>query len=237
MSFQFTTTEKVMAGLILVITFIFFFRECGHQRDEDSLVSNITSYKDSAKYYNLKVDGMKVEVAYNKSLVLENDKQIKSVLSSMNDTIARLIKKFKDVKSGTIINNYTSISGDTIKLKGDSIPCDFKAFKVRRDSVYYHFVGTIAKSYFSIDTLSIPDKTTLIIGRKKIGFLKYEERAELFHSNPLVHTTNIGNYETIKRKKRIGIGASVGYGFNISKDAVRMSPYIGISVNYNLFEF
>lgn len=236
MSFLSTKTEKVMAGLIFAITFIALFRECGHQRDEDNLVNSIANYKDSAKYYNLKVDGMKVEVAYNKSLVLENDKQVKSVLSSMNDTIAKLVKKFKSITSGTIINNYTTISGDTIKLKGDSIPCDFKAFKVKRDSVYYHFVGTIAKTYFTIDTLSIPDKTTLIIGKKRIGFLKYEERAELFHSNPLVHTTNIGNYEVIKRKKRIGIGASVGYGFCVGSQ-IGLHPYIGLSLNYNLFEF
>ena len=236
MSLKFTVAEKVMAAVIVVIAFIAIFRECGHQRDADNLVNDIAGYKDLAKHYNLKVNGMKVEVAYNKSLVLENNKQVKSVLSSMNDTIARLIKKFKDIKSGTIINNYTTISRDTIKLKGDSIPCDFKAFKVRRDSIYYHFVGTISKKYFSIDTLSIPNKTTLVIGRKKIRFLKYEEGAEIFNSNPLVHTTNIGNYEVIKRKKRIGIGASVGYGFAVGNQ-IRLNPYIGLSLNYLLISF
>jgi hypothetical protein len=82
----------------------------------------------------------------------------------------------------------------------------------------------------------IPDKTTLIIGRKKVGFLKYEERAELFHSNPLVRTTNIGNYEVIKRKKRIGLGASVGYGISVGNQ-ISIAPYLGLSLNYNLIEF
>lgn len=238
MSIQFTKTEKVMAGLILAIIIIFCFRECKHQSNEDNLINNIATYKDSSKYYNLKVNGMSVLVAENKSLVLENNKQVTSILSSMNDTIAKLIKKFKDIKSGTIINNTTNIIGDTVKFKKkDSIPCDFKPFKVMRDSLYYHFTGTIAQKYFTIDTLSIPDKTTLIIGRKKTGFLKYEERAELFHSNPLVKTTNIGNYEVIKRKKRIGIGASVGYGFQVNTNGIKLSPYIGLSANYNIFEF
>lgn len=236
MTFTLTRKDKVMAGILLAIALVFWFRECSHQSKEDGLVADVANYKDIAKTYSITVDGMKVQISQNKSLVLESNKQIESVLSSMNDTVAKLIKKFKDIRSGTIINNYTTINGDTIKLKGDSIPCDFKPFKVRRDSAYYHFVGTIAKTYFSIDTLGIPDKTTLIIGRKKVGFLKYEERAELFHSNPLVHTTNIGNYEVIKRKKRIGVGASVGYGFSVGNQ-IGLHPYIGLSLNYNLFEF
>jgi hypothetical protein len=225
-----------MGGLLLALILLFGVREGCNQIEKNGLVADISGYKDSAKYYTMKVHGLEVDVAYNKSLVFENDKQVKSYLSNMNDTIAKLVKKFKDIKSGTIINNYTTISGDTIKLKGDSIPCDFKAFKVRRDSVHYKFVGTIGKNFFSIDSLMIPDKTTLIIGRKKVGFLKYEERAELFHSNPLVRTTNIGNYEVIKRKKRIGLGASVGYGISVGNQ-ISIAPYLGLSLNYNLIEF
>lgn len=225
-----------MAGLILVITFFFLFRECGHQRDKDNLVNDVANYKDSAKYYTIKVNGMEVEVAQNKSLILENKKQFQSVIAK-NDTLLKLVSKFKSISSGTIINNYTTIKGDTIKLKGDSIPCDFKAFKVRRDSAYYHFVGTISKKYFSIDTLYVPNKISIIIGRKKTGFLKHEERAEVVNSNPLVRTTNIGNYVVIPKKKRIGIGASIGYGLQFNSNSVSLSPYIGISANYNLLEF
>lgn len=236
MKFKLTLMEKVLGAGLIILLIIFSIRECSNRRDKDNLVNDLSNYKDSAQYYNLKVDGMEVEVAYNKSLVLETNKQVKSVLSSVNDTIAKLVKKFKDIRSGTIINNYTTINNDTIKLT-DSIPCDFKAFKVRRDSLHYKFIGTIARTYFTIDSLIIPNKQYIIIGRKKLGFLKgYEERAEIINSNPLVKVTNIESYVINKRKKRLGIGASVGYGLTLSNSA-SLSPYLGISLNYNLIQF
>ena len=237
MNFNFTRTEKIMGIGIIAMLVIFFFRECGNQNDKDKLIDDIVNYKDSAQFYQIKVNGMKVDVAFNKSLALENKDQLASLLKK-NDTLSKLISKFKDIKSTTIINNNTTINGDTIRLKGDSIPCDFKAFKVRRDSAYYHFVGTISPKYFSIDTLSIPNKISIVIGRKKMGFLKKaEERAEIINSNPLVKTTNIGNYVVISKKKRFGVGASVGYGLQFGSNKIQTNPYIGLSVNYNIFEF
>lgn len=231
------TKDKLLWGIIISLGFALFIREGCNRSQNDNLIADLAGYKDSAKYYNLKVNGLNVEVAQNKSLVLQSNDQIKSVLSSMNDTMAKLIKKFKSINSGTIINNYTTINGDTIKLQGDSIPCNFKPFHVRRDSAHYKFVGTIAKNYFTIDTLTIPNKISIISGRKKVGFLKYEDRVELFNSNPLVKTTNIGNYEVVKRKKRIGLGLSAGYGLSFSKEKVTLAPSLNVSVNYNILEF
>lgn len=228
--------NKLTSGIIIFLILAFAVREGCNRSNMDGLVANLKNYEDSAEYYNLKVNGLNVEIAQNKSLVLQSNDQIKSVLESMNDTMAKLIKKFKSINSGTIINNNTYISGDTIKMKGDSIPCNFKPFKVRRDSAHYKFVGTIAKNYFTIDTLSIPNKISIISGRKKIGFLNYEDRVELFNSNPLVKTTNIGSYEVVKRKKRVGLGVSAGYGLSFGKEKVVLAPSLNLSVNYNFIE-
>ena len=230
-------SNKVLGGLIVVLLIFFGIREWNHQKNENELVKNLVTYSDSAKHYKIKVNGMEVEVAQNKSLILQSNKQVNAVLSSLNDTISKLVKKFKSIQSGTIINNYTTINNDTIRLPSQSIPCDFKPFKVRRDSIHYKFIGTIGKNFFSIDTLSIPNKISLIIGRKKTGFLRSEERAEIINSNPLVSTTNIGNYVLVSKKKRFGIGPSVGYGLQFNSKTVSLSPYIGVSANYNLIEF
>lgn len=228
--------EKIMGGFLLALVLFFILWKGCDQKQTDNLLDNALNYKDSAMFYKIKVNGMEVDVAYNKSLVLQNKDQMEAMLRK-NDTLSKLISKFKDIKSTTIINQYTTINGDTIKLKGDSIPCDFKPFKVRRDSAHYKFVGTIASKYFSIDTLSIPNKVSIVIGLKKMGFLKRgEERAEIINSNPLVKTTNIGNYVVIPKRKKIGVGASVGYGLSLSGKPI-LAPYVGVSLNYNLFEF
>lgn len=231
-----TRTEKIMGISIIAIIIIFFFRECSNQNDKNNLVNDISTYKDTAQFYSLKVNGIAVDVAYNKSLQLENKNQLESIIKK-NDTLAKLISKFKAVSSTTIINNITNISGDTIKL-ADSIPCDFKPFQVRRDSIYYHFLGTISPKYFSIDSLTIPNKQSIVIGKKKLGFLKgTEERAEIINSNPLIKTTNIESYVINKKKKRLGIGPSIGYGFQFNPTGVRTGIFLGVSAQYNLIQF
>lgn len=232
-----STREKIGAGLIIALAAALFLQRCINSRERDNLVTDIANYSDSAKYYKVKVDGLEVDVAYNKSLVLENKDQV-SALIKKNDTLYKLFSKFKDVGSATIVNNYTTINNDTIRLKGDSIPCDFKAFKVRRDSVHYHFVGTIAKNFFTIDTLYIPNKQSFVIGKKKLGFLRgTEERIEIVNSNPLVKVSTIESYVVSRNKKRFGIGISAGYGIMVGQNSVTKGPYIGISASYNPIQF
>jgi len=192
---------RIMGVIIIFIMLFFGFRECQNRKNTDDLIADIANYKDSAQFYLLKLNGQEVEISYNKSLALENKEQLEALVKK-NDTLAKLVSKFKDIKSTTIINNNTTIVGDTIKIKGDSIPCDFKPFHVRRDSAYYNFLGTIAKNYFTIDSLTIPNKQSIVIGEKKLGLFKGKElRAEIINSNPLVKVTNIESYVVSKPKK------------------------------------
>jgi len=200
MTFNFTNTEKIMVGVILAIIMFFGFRECSNRKSQNELIDGIANYKDSAQFYSVKVNGKDVEIAYNQSLVLQSKEQLESVIKK-NDTLAKLVKKYKDVKATIIIKTTTSIKHDTIPIDRP-IPCDFAPIKVRRDSAYYNFVGTISPKFFSIDTLSIPNKQSLVIGTKKLGFLKgTEERAEIVNSNPLIRTSNIESYVINKPKK------------------------------------
>jgi len=198
MTFNFTNTEKIMGAVILaLVIFFIFWQGCGQNKTDD-LVDGIVNYKDSAEFYKLKVNGKDVEIAYNQSLVLENKNQLEALIKK-NDTLAKLVKKFKDVKSTTIIKTVTQIQHDTIPV---NIPCDFSPVKVKRDSLFYHFVGTISPKYFSIDSITIPNKQSIVIGKKKLGFLKgAEERVEIINSNPLIKTTNIQSYVISKPKK------------------------------------
>lgn len=198
----------------------FCYQGCHNQLEKDNLIRQISTYKDSAEFYKIKANGNPVEVAFNQSLVIENKKQLQALLAK-NDTLTKLISKFKKVAGTTIINQYTTISKDTIRLK-DSIPCSFKAFQVKRDSAHYHFIGTIGQDFFSIDSLIIPNTQSIVMGDRKMGFLKgTEKRIEIVNSNPLIRTNKIENYVIQQRKKwyqstafKFGIGflaGSVGY--------------------------
>lgn len=212
--------EIVLFSTCIFLSFFLFIKGCRNQKEIDTLINNIASYKDSAQFYKIKVNGNPVDVAFNQSLVLETKKQLEAVIAK-NDTLLKLVSKFKKIASTTIINQYTTINGDTIRLQ-DSIPCDFKPFQVKRDSLYYHFTGTIAPGFFSIDSLIIPNKQSIVIGEKKLGFLKgTEKRVEIVNSNPLIRTDKIQNYVINPHKKwhqttafKFGLGlvaGSIGY--------------------------
>jgi len=188
--------DRILGGVIILLLILFVFRECQNQSNTDDLVLDITNYSDSAKYYKGKNGTL---IAYNKTLNVENEKQLKAVLSKY-DTLSQILEKFKDIKSTTIIKETITIKHDSILFE-KKIPCDFEPFKVKRDSLYYTFRGTIGQDFFSIDTLSIPNQQSIVVGRKKVGFLKHEYRAEVINSNPLVNVTNIGSY-AIKPKKK-----------------------------------
>jgi len=199
--------QKITLLALVVGIILFVVREGCNRAERNNLVGEIANYSDSAKFYKLKVGGMSVEVAYNKSLVLENKEQLEQILKK-NDTLAKIIAKFSDIKGTTIIKEKIIIQRDTVRLTTE-IPCDFAPIKVVRDSAYYHFAGTIAPKYFTIDSLIIPNKQSIVLGTKKVGafkgnegFLKNkEQRVEIVNSNPLIKTSNIESFVISDKKK------------------------------------
>lgn len=210
---RFTFLEKCLSLAILVVTLIFAFREGCNGKQTDSLIIDIQNYKDSAQHYKVTINGLSKDVAYNKSLVIENENQLKAI-SGKNAELSALVNKYKDVSSASVIRTETRIINDTIRLK-DSIPCNFDPIKVKRDSVNYFFAGTISPKFFSIDSLSIPNKQNIVIGKKKLGFLKGTEyRIEILNTNPLIKTTNIENY-VLKDKKKWWQTQGAAFGLGI----------------------
>lgn len=216
--------NKILNYLFISVFFVLLLliQECRHNKDVSELVSDINTYKTEAKSYKNKFGK---EVSYNKSLVFENEKLLKKYLKS-NDTILESLKGFKTVNNYIKVKEYITITDSIPFIK--RIPYDFKPFRITRDSVYYNFVGTIAPTYFRIDTLFIPNEQSIVVGEKKIGVFKKEFRVEITNSNPLIKTTNIGSY-TFKEKKKwyerplVHLGAGIIIGLGLNKIDLNMS--------------
>lgn len=226
--------------IISVIIIIFLLRECGNQLHINNLVKNISTYSDSSKHYKDKYGNV---ISYNKTLQFDNDKQLKNYLSK-NDSLSLMLKNFKKVNTVSIIKEKIYIH-DTIPITFETkIPCDFKPFDVVKDSIRsknkpYYFRGTIFPDKFTIDSILIPNTQNIVIGLKKTGFLglRRENQINVLNSNSFIQTTNTGAYTIKQKPKRIGIGFSVGYGFGLNGNAVRITPFVGASVNYNILNF
>jgi hypothetical protein len=148
-------------------------------------------------------------VAHNKTLEVENKKQLKAYLEKDED-FKLLLKKYKNVVGGIVIVDTFKITGDTIKLT-DTIPCEFNPIRVSRDMPYYSFLGTIKQSEFILDTLIIPNTTKIVIGEKRIGWFNKEKRIEVVNTNPYITTSNISAI-TINDKKKWYRTQMFGFG-------------------------
>jgi len=201
----------IIVGLLIALG----IREGCNSARTTTLLQSVQDYSDSAKFTTAENGAL---IAYNQSLELENEEQMLALLSKY-DTLAQQLETFKNVESTTIIRQEVVIVRDTVPFE-TQIPCDFEPFEVRRDSMYYSFLGTIGQDFFSIDSLRIPNEQSIIIGSKKLGFLKgTERRVEIINSNPFMQVSNIGSYVIDDSKKwyqrplvtfLIGVGA--GYG-------------------------
>ena len=211
--------------IIIIAVFLFAaFREWRNGVNVDDLVSDIATYKDTATYYKTKNGA---EVATNLTLKLQSEKQLRQI-AGINDTVRQIMEKFKDLKAVTNITNQFFAGKDTIKIE-TKIPCNFKPFKVRRSDSTYNFAGTIAPEYFSVDSIFVPNKISIVQGRKKIGFLKYDYSVDVVNSNPLMKTSNISDYRLVPKKKfyektwfHLLTGAGIGYiGANVQSYLIR----------------
>lgn len=207
-------THAIYLVVILIVLAFFSIREMINQKNNDDLIDKISTYSDSARYYKGKNGEV---VAFNNVLKVNNEEQLRSLLST-NEQIRDEIKKFKSLRDVTTIKTYTVIH-DTIPIPANSIPCDFKPFPITKLDKNYTFKATLSKNDFVIDSLIIPNDISIIIGKRKVGFMKYEEQVTVKNSNPYVNTTNLSNISVKHEKKwwdrgivKFGAGFVVGYG-------------------------
>jgi hypothetical protein len=186
------------AAIIAISIVVILMRECQHQRDTDGLLIDISNYKDTAYSYQLENGKL---AFYNDALELENEKQIKALLSKDED-FKLLLEGFKNIDATGSITNVFNVKHDTVKLY-DTIPCDFEPIKVERISNEYTFHGTIMRTNFVIDSLTVPNEIKFVVGEKKTGLFKKESTIEVVNSNPLIQTTGLTAY-VIEEKNKWG---------------------------------
>ena len=183
--------------ILLLVVLYFGWREYSHSKNEDKLVSDIAMYNGIVDTLTLQNGAL---ITSNNTLTLHSEEQLKSIVSQLNDTIKLMVKKFKNLSSVTYITNNFEAGNDSSSF-ASAIPCDFKPFKARYSDSTYSIAQTIHRDRFVIDTLKVPNKTVLVFGKKKVGFMKYDNFVDINNSNPLMVASNIKNYTFTPEKK------------------------------------
>src|SRR6185503_9954220 len=88
-------THRNYILLIIGIIAFLFFREWQHNRELTAEIGEKVHYKENASHYKNKLGQ---QVAFNKQLTFENQKQLRAYLGN-NDTIREILRNFKQIQS------------------------------------------------------------------------------------------------------------------------------------------
>ena len=218
--------KNIFSWLVLIfaiIVIIFCVKACNNSiRKENSKL--IESLNDSISYYR-DVEG----ILHSKISIIEDDYFLKLKLKDKEIVeLQDLVKKYKNVKSATIIKTETKIVEKIVnKTVLDTIsntPIYESSFNL--------------KDYIWGDIVAKKDTTDIKINIKNdFSIVTYKEKNKLIldvsDKNPYSITKSQRSYINLPKQKKFGLGVNVGYG--ISKSG--LSPYIGLGVNYNLINF
>lgn len=219
--------------LVAVIAIFMWWQSSSEANDlKDELVNFNEVKKDSIKYYKTKLgEEVATKLAYKGS-----KETLEILLSDSKDSTdqwKRLAKKYKKVNAATKTETITRI--DTVKIPYNVPGVEFNV-SFNLSEPYYTINGRSTNLGLYLDLIEIPNTQSIVIGEKKkkgLFSFKTETRIDVINSNPFVKTINIDGYTLKQRRKRIGLGVYVGYGFN----SFGISPQIGIGVHYSLISF
>ena len=213
----------IIAGLTIIC--IYLWRN-GNER-QNTATNNIAALTDSVTHYRNK-QGLWVA---EKKLFLGTEKDLKHIIKSKDKAFQKIIKSFKKPVAATIIK--TEVHIDTVFIPYEN-PSKFKmpVFELDFSSETKHYTihGTSTEKGVNILDITIPNTQSIVIGKKKIGFFKYEHRIEVINSNPLIKTEDVDGFSFRPKPKRFGLGVFVGYSTDLE-------VVIGVGVTYNPISF
>lgn len=200
------------------------------QRDRSSLIKQLSEYQIGEKAFEIKRLKDSSTIATQTQTIMSQKEAIALGLLEMDKTMKEIQSQVRQ-KTNTIIiekqvpfipDGFADTSGLVRNEKGEVIRRDSIAVPQRFQlkEKWFNIDGYVKRDGLKIDTLSIPNKTTISVGYKKAGFLNLSKDAVVTvkNENPYVNVTGLDNVVIKKKKKlwqqplfHIGVGVFLGY--------------------------
>jgi len=210
----------IIIGVIILAVSI---DKCSTANKIDDMAINIANYNGVVDSFRTQQNAL---ITSNNSLTLTTQKQMKEI-AAKNDTVASMIKKFKQVQNITYVTNNFISSGDSANFD-KPIPCDFKPFSFTISTKEFTLEQTISNKGSKIDKLFIPNEIKIVYGQKKTGLFKSEHSVAISNSNAMMTASDIKNY-TFKPNKmwyeRPVVTSLIGFGAGFLTNTAIRSIY------------
>ena len=220
----------VMALIILLL----LLDRCNNLKSKAELLTQIANYKLSEQEFKVKVQKDSSTISSQNQTILSQKEAIKIGLLKLEGEIAKVQSqvtqtqkiKYESVKVKYIPKNYADTSGwrsklldgeksvefiDSLMANSIIVPQDFKL----KDK-WIEIDGKVNKEGLVIDTLIVPNESSVTIGYKNSGFLGLKKKpiVEIKNTNPYLQVTNMKNI-IVKEKKSILNSKILWFGVGI----------------------
>jgi hypothetical protein len=236
-------TQKIINIVLAFIILILLWKGCEIQREKDELVDQVSAYSIGEKAFKKKLQDDSSTIATQTQTImtqgdaiklglLKLDGEIKKVQSQVRESQEVIIKKvlvpfipdnyvdttkgwYASLKSGQITKSLV----DSLMFHSLIVPRGFK-----KEDKWFTIDGIVRKDGVMVDSLKIPNESSVTIGYKKSGFLNLGKTpiVEIKNSNPYIDVTKMSNIvikknKSVFSKKGFWIGVGIIGGLFIQK--------------------
>lgn len=200
--------------VIFAIAILFLlYRGCESDRANKQLISQLSEYRLKEKAFEVNRLSDSSTLATQSQTILSQKEAIELGLLELQKNMKEVQAQVKQKSEVVIVekpvpyipDGWADTSGLVRNEKGEiirkdsiSVPTRFKL-----DEKWFQIDGYVQKNGLKIDSLKIPNKTTLTIGYNKSGFLNLGKDAvvTLKNDNPYLQVTGMDNIVVKKKKK------------------------------------
>ena len=169
---------------VLVAALFFSVSRCSLNKQRGD--ANATALTDTVTHFKNRLGTLTASTA---TLQLDN-KQAKNLLLKKDAALAALAKEFAALHSVTAYKTITRIDTVQVNYK-DTVPCVYERAGIIKDT-WYRFTYSSNQKGFTIDSLTLPNKTTVITGFKRSWFLGRQTlMTDITNTNPYITVTGI----------------------------------------------
>lgn len=240
----------VIIGILLLLVFILYKCSSNKEHEVDILSNNIKALQDSVSVIKIKNGQIESE----KNILFSDIKKLKDLNIGLSEELEKEKGNVKIIEKVVVVYEK-----DTIYIDNTDVT-QLNDTTYRLSWVYEHKDASIERTIigentFNIDSTRILYNARTIIKKDKILlnlvtgireedglykiFIRLKEKdSENFVTFKDIEGAILDEYILgIKKKKRWSVGPYVGIGLNSILPDVKISPSIGISVQYIIFSF
>ena len=194
-----------------------------NQQNKNIAFNNIETLNDTLAYYKNKQDLWVAE----KQVFIGNEKELKAIIKTKNKEFQQAIKSFKKPITAAQIKTETKIDTVFLLYKVEAPPFSISFNETKK---HYSLSGLSTNEGLFIHSISIPNTQSIVVGKKKIGFMKYENRIEVINTNPLIRVSTLDGFSFRDKSKNFGLGVFIGVDYT-------GKPTTGLGFTYSFLRF